>query len=85
MLPNTDLADAVKIAECMQDAVRALKLEHLDSAVDQILTVSLGVATIVPSAEATSKTVVAEADRQLYEAKQAGRARVSACEPAEIQ
>ena len=85
VLPNTNLIDAVKIAECMQAAVRALKLEHLDSAVGQVLTVSLGVATIVPTAGATSATVVAEADRQLYQAKQAGRARVSSCSLADMQ
>jgi diguanylate cyclase (GGDEF)-like protein len=85
VLPNTNLIDAVKIAECMQAAVRALKLEHLDSAVDQVLTVSLGVATIVPTAGTTSATVVAEADRQLYQAKQAGRARVSSCSLADMQ
>lgn len=84
VLPNTELVDAVQIAECMQEAVRALKVEHLDSAVDQVLTVSLGVATIVPTAGATSATVVAEADRQLYQAKQAGRARVSSCLLAEM-
>lgn len=33
VLPNTDLIDAVKIAERMETAVRALKLEHADSAV----------------------------------------------------
>jgi diguanylate cyclase (GGDEF)-like protein len=85
VLPNTNLIDAVKIAECMQESVRALKLEHLDSAVDQVLTVSLGVATIVPTAGTTSATVVAEADRQLYQAKQAGRARVSSCSLADMQ
>lgn len=85
VLPNTNLIDAVKIAECMQESVRALKLEHLDSAVDQVLTVSLGVATIVPTAGTTSATVVAEADRQLYQAKQAGRARVSSCSLAEVR
>lgn len=85
VLPNTNLIDAVKIAECMQESVRALKLEHLDSAVDQVLTVSLGVATIVPTAGTTSATVVAEADRQLYQAKQEGRARVSSCSLADMQ
>jgi diguanylate cyclase (GGDEF)-like protein len=85
VLPNTNLIDAINIAECMQAAVRALKLEHLDSAIGQVLTVSLGLATVVPTADATSATVVAEADRQLYQAKQAGRARVSSCSLADMQ
>lgn len=77
ILPSTGLTEAVNIAERMQASVRALRLEHLDSAVDQILTISLGVATAVPNDEITSSSLVAEADRQLYQAKQAGRARVS--------
>lgn len=77
ILPSTGLTEAVNIAERMQASVRALRLEHLDSAVDQILTISLGVATAVPNDEITSNSLVAEADRQLYQAKQAGRARVS--------
>jgi diguanylate cyclase (GGDEF)-like protein len=79
VLPNTGLAEAVQIAERMQVCVRALKIEHLDSAVEQILTVSLGVATAVPNNETSSAALVAEADRQLYQAKQAGRARISSC------
>lgn len=79
ILPNTALTEAVQIAERMQASVRALKLEHLDSIVEHIVTVSLGVATVVPNAETTSQTLVEEADRQLYQAKQAGRACVSSC------
>jgi len=79
VLPNTALLEAVQIAERMQAAVRALKLEHMDSEVEQVVTVSLGVATVVPTVGGTSEAVVAEADRQLYQAKQAGRARVSSC------
>ena len=79
VLPDTALLEAVQIAERMQAAVRALKLEHMDSEVEQVVTVSLGVATVVPTVGGTSEAVVAEADRQLYQAKQAGRARVSSC------
>ncbi|WP_339410274.1 diguanylate cyclase domain-containing protein [Pseudomonas sp. EA_35y_Pfl2_R5] len=79
VLPNTGLSEAVQLAERMQTAVRALKLEHMDAEVEHVVTVSLGVATIVPTAGTTSETVVGEADRQLYLAKQAGRARVSSC------
>ena len=79
VLPSTGLVEAVQIAERMQGSVRALKIAHLDSAVEQMLTVSLGVATVVPDSETTSDALLAEADRQLYQAKQAGRARISSC------
>lgn len=79
VLPSTGQVEAVQIAERMQVSVRALKIAHLDSAVEQMLTVSLGVATVVPNSETTSDALLAEADRQLYQAKQAGRARISSC------
>src|SRR3990167_7332862 len=77
VLPSTGQVEAVQIAERMQVSVRALQIAHLDSAVEQMLTVSLGVATVVPNSETTSDALLAEADRQLYTAKQAGRARIS--------
>ncbi len=79
VLPSTGQVEAVQIAERMQVSVRALQFAHLDSAVEQMLTVSLGVATVVPNSETTSDALLAEADRQLYQAKQAGRARISSC------
>jgi len=79
VLPSTGQVEAVQIAERMQGSVRTLKIAHLDSAVEQMLTVSLGVATVVPNSETTSDALLAEADRQLYQAKQAGRARISSC------
>ena len=76
VLPNTGLMEAVQVAERMQASVRALQLEHLDSKVGQLLTISLGVAAVIPTADSSAESLVEEADRQLYQAKQAGRARV---------
>ncbi|WP_339487173.1 diguanylate cyclase domain-containing protein [Pseudomonas sp. EL_65y_Pfl2_R95] len=76
VLPNTPLSDAVQIAERMQANVEALSLEHLGSEIGKIVTVSLGVAAITAHHAIEPQALVEEADRQLYRAKQAGRARV---------
>lgn len=78
VLPNTGLSEAVELAERMQAEVRALNLEHLDSPEAQVVTISLGVATVVASGALTPQALVEAADRQLYAAKQAGRAKVCA-------
>ncbi|MFL1525067.1 diguanylate cyclase [Pseudomonas sp. O230] len=76
VLPNTVLSGAVDIAEKMQKRVRALGIEHSTSDVDHVMTISLGVATLTPTGELGFETLIEAADKQLYKAKNAGRARV---------
>lgn len=76
VLPKTDLSGAVEIAQRMQERVRALGIEHSASDVDRVVTISLGVATLIPSGDLEYQTLVEAADQQLYKAKSAGRGRV---------
>lgn len=76
VLPNTLLKDAVMVAERMRANVQALQLEHLGSDIGQFVTVSLGVAAATANNSIAAQALVEEADRRLYQAKQAGRARV---------
>ena len=76
VLPNTVLSGAVEIAERMQERVRTLGIEHAASDVDRVLTISLGVATLTPTGELGFEALIEAADKQLYAAKNAGRARV---------
>ncbi|MBK5418643.1 diguanylate cyclase [Pseudomonas sp. TH31] len=76
VLPNTVLSGAVEIAERMQERVRALGIEHSASDVDRVVTISLGVATLTPTGDLEFQALIEAADKQLYEAKSAGRARV---------
>lgn len=76
VLPGTDLSGAVEIAEKMQERVRALGIEHSASDVDIVVTISLGVATLTPTNDLEFQVLIENADKQLYEAKKAGRARV---------
>jgi diguanylate cyclase (GGDEF)-like protein len=78
LLPKTELAGASAIAERMQARVSELRVEHLGSDVDQVVTISLGVASMVPTPSITPELLLKAADQQLYEAKRTGRARVCA-------
>ncbi|WP_429527126.1 diguanylate cyclase [Pseudomonas frederiksbergensis] len=76
VLPKTDLSGAVEIAQRMQERVRALGIEHAASDVDRVVTISLGVATLIPAVDLEYQALVEAADKQLYKAKSAGRGRV---------
>lgn len=75
LLPDTDEAGALCIAEKIRAAVQALQLRHVASS-HHVLTVSIGVAITRDQAFATSRALVNAADEALYEAKDAGRNRV---------
>ena len=82
ILPGTDTDGAARVAERVRQAVTDLGIAHEASDVSQVLTVSIGVATVVPAGEEASR-IVALADEALYAAKAAGRNRyvASASEP----
>ncbi len=75
LLPNTDLAGAVKVASRIQAVIHDLKICHTESNVKDIVTVSLGIASVIPSLEVPPDTLIAYADQALYNAKQQGRDR----------
>lgn len=79
VLPNTVLSGAVEIAERMQERVRTMGIEHSASDVNRVVTISLGVATLTPTRDLEFQALIEAADKQLYEAKKAGRARVCSC------
>jgi diguanylate cyclase (GGDEF)-like protein len=76
LLPETPLAGASKIAEDIRLAVIALEIEHATSASDCRVTMSLGVATLVPQEVLRPVTLFERADQALYRAKHQGRNRV---------
>lgn len=78
VLPDTDLANARHLAEQMRAAVERLGLEHPAAAATGRVTLSLGVAAVVPFSEASPAELVERADRALYLAKHAGGNRVVA-------
>ncbi|GIJ46127.1 serine/threonine protein kinase [Virgisporangium aliadipatigenens] len=76
VMPNTDEAAAVAVAERVRAAVAALAEPHERSTCGTV-TISIGVAAAVPSAAvATPEQLLKSADAELYEAKRQGRNRV---------
>ena len=73
VLPDTDLSGALKVSNLLQTAVSALRIEHSHSPVGRFLTVSCGVASLVPPTDGGPQQLISLADRGLYKAKHAGR------------
>lgn len=80
ILPDTDSEGATSIAQKMVEAVQALAIEHTDSSIAPTVTISAGVASILPTLDTTWEQVLKEADIQLYQAKEAGRNQVQCIE-----
>ncbi|WP_052947452.1 PAS domain S-box protein [Aneurinibacillus tyrosinisolvens] len=76
LLPTTALEGAMALAEQLRRQIEALAIPHLLSPVSSHVTISLGVAGVVPDEEASQMTLIEAADRALYKAKQQGRNRV---------
>jgi adenylate cyclase len=76
LLPNTDAQGALQVARAIQLQVQALQLDHVGSRVSPFVTLSMGVASLVPSADSSPERLVNAADAGLYEAKHKGRNQV---------
>lgn len=75
ILSNTDSQGAVQVAEKIRQAIADLHIVHPDSLVSPYLTVSLGIASVVPTGETTPDLIISQADQALYLAKNQGRDR----------
>lgn len=73
LLPNTDLAGGINVAAKIQQIIHNLAIPHEHSNVKDIVTVSLGIASLIPTLEVPPDTLVAHADQALYQAKEYGR------------
>jgi diguanylate cyclase (GGDEF)-like protein len=76
VLPQTDAAGAAIVAEKMRAKVEALRIPHASSQVSNRVTISIGVAAMVPPEKSEPAVLIAAADKALYRAKREGRNRV---------
>ncbi|MEM7726138.1 MAG: PleD family two-component system response regulator [Cyanobacteria bacterium P01_A01_bin.45] len=78
IMPNTNAPGAVHVAAAMQASIREQQITHTGSSVSNYVTLSLGVATVIPWVEslAAPQTLIETADKALYQAKAEGRNRI---------
>lgn len=76
VLPETDASSARCIAEKIRHDFAALQLPHAASPILPHVTLSIGVATVVPGQPKTGEHLLLAADEALYAAKRGGRNQV---------
>ena len=76
LLPNTPAEGAREVAEEMLEAMDARKIPHKASSVGPYLSISIGVASLVPDVHLAPSQLIDLADAALYAAKEGGRHQV---------
>jgi diguanylate cyclase (GGDEF)-like protein len=73
LLPETDEKGAICVANHIQEKVAALRIPHACSGATDHVTMSIGVATLVPLVGQSAFDLIRRADALLYTAKRKGR------------
>ncbi|MFQ7898484.1 sensor domain-containing diguanylate cyclase [Stutzerimonas degradans] len=73
LLPETDAQAAAQVAERCRQLIRGQNIQHAHSQVAPLLTISLGVGTLIPGPFDQPQAFLERVDRLLYKAKHQGR------------
>lgn len=73
VMPNVSPQEAARFGDWICQQVRNLAIPHQDSPSAAIVTLSVGVASLVPCPATVSKDLISRADAALYQAKLGGR------------
>ena len=79
LMPDSGIGGALSKAEELRLAVEGLRIAHKTSPIAPVVTISVGVAAMVPDAETNPDQLLTAADLALYSSKHGGRNRVSRC------
>jgi len=69
LLPDTNKENALNLAEQMRKTVEEKYVPHLNSNISDYVTISVGINTIIPSAESSIDELISNTDKALYLAK----------------
>ncbi|NET25506.1 diguanylate cyclase domain-containing protein [Okeania sp. SIO1I7] len=69
ILPNTDAECAFRIAETIRLEVQNLKIIHAKSEINEYVTISLGISSMIPQENQSPAELISLADQALYQAK----------------
>ena len=75
ILPQTDQVGAVAVARKISDGIHQLNLVHRASTVSEQVTLSCGIACIIPDQQDSPLYLLQKADKALYQAKHLGKNR----------
>ena len=73
VMPGTDLEGAKSIAASLCDGVASMGLPHAHSSTAEHVTISLGVASMMPTTDSKPQDLIEKADTALYRSKENGR------------
>ncbi|MBW3586195.1 MAG: diguanylate cyclase, partial [Cyanobacteria bacterium 0813] len=76
ILSRTDVKGAMRVAESIRSDLKAAAIFHAASKVSKFITLSMGIANVVPAAGLSIQGLIGQADRALYGAKLQGRDRI---------
>lgn len=76
ILPQTDGDEVLHLARLIKDRVEVLQMGH-PAFPGKSVTLSMGVATVIPSLESTAEELLEQADKALYRSKEEGRDRIT--------
>ncbi|MBL1174586.1 diguanylate cyclase domain-containing protein [Pantanalinema sp. GBBB05] len=77
ILPNTPLSGAVQVGQKIQSQVAQLQIAHIGSQISPFVSLSFGIASIIPMPDGDVTLLITATDRALYQAKLAGRDRIA--------
>ncbi|MBF0551214.1 MAG: diguanylate cyclase [Deltaproteobacteria bacterium] len=76
LLPETNIEGALQVAGSLREKVTGQDIPHRFSSVADHVTMSFGVAVMIPSQDKSPTDLIKLADERLYQAKQTGRNRI---------
>lgn len=84
VLPEVDSVEASKVAALIRHNIHQLKIIHETSVSKKYITLSMGIATFIPSLNNSHQQLIKAADEALYEAKDGGRDRFVVFNPKQL-